>query len=54
MDIDIILKDDISFLKQILLKVCSSNMHDQLEGYQMLEDQIYHMQERAASQQAVS
>ena len=40
------LKDDIDFLEQILEKVESRNMHDQLEGYGMLRDQISNMQKR--------
>ena len=40
------LKDDIDFLEQILEKVESRNMHDQLEGYGMLRDQISNMPKR--------
>ncbi len=40
------LKDDIDFLEEVLEKIVSSNLHDKLEGEQMLRDQISHMQKR--------
>jgi len=41
------LKEDIAFLKEILQKAESNNMHDHLEAIQMLRDEITHMQERS-------
>lgn len=40
------LKEDIEFLEEVLDKVDSINLHDRLEGIQMLRDQIKHMKHR--------
>ena len=53
MDTETVLEDDISFLKEVLVKIESSNMHDKMEGAEMLRDQIRHMQKRTASQPVV-
>jgi len=46
------LKDDIDFLEEVLEKIISSNLHDKMEGEQMLRDQISHMQKRHLTQQS--
>jgi len=43
---NVTMKDDIDFLEEILEKIVSPNLHDKMEGEQMLRDQITHMQKR--------